>query len=41
MSETDIISYRIPTGVPFVYEFDEEIKPINRMPEYLVDDDEL
>ena len=41
MSDTDIIKYRIPTGVPFVYEFDEEIKPINRMPEYLVDDDEL
>jgi 2,3-bisphosphoglycerate-dependent phosphoglycerate mutase len=41
MSEVDIISYRIPTGVPFVYEFDEEIKPINPMPEYLVDADEL
>lgn len=28
MSDKDIVSYNIPTGIPFVYEFDRDLKPI-------------
>lgn len=39
MSEEEIIKYNIPTGVPFVYEFDEHLNPVKDY--YLLDEDEL
>ena len=39
MSEEEIIKYNIPTAVPFVYEFDENLKPIKDY--YLLDEKEL
>lgn len=39
LSETDILELNIPTGVPLVYEFDEEFKPICRY--YLGDAEEV
>jgi 2,3-bisphosphoglycerate-dependent phosphoglycerate mutase len=39
MSEKEIIKYNIPTGVPFVYEFDKDLNPIKNY--YLLDDAEL
>ena len=39
MNEKDIIKYNIPTGVPFVYEFDKDLNPIANF--YLLNDTEL
>lgn len=39
LSEREIISVNIPTGVPLVYDFDENFKIINK--EYLINKDEL
>ena len=39
MSEEDILKYNIPTGVPLVFEFDDDLHPIRDY--YLLDDDEL
>lgn len=39
MNEKEIISYNIPTAVPLVYEFDQNLKPINNF--YLMDEKEL
>lgn len=39
MSEEDIIKLNIPTGVPLVYELDEDLKPIKHY--YLGDPDEI
>lgn len=39
MSEEEIIKYNIPTGVPFVYEFDENLNAVKNY--YLLDDAEL
>ena len=36
MNEEEIIKYNIPTGVPFVYEFDKDLKPIANF--YLLND---
>ena len=38
ISETEIVSLNIPTGVPLVYELDEELKPIKHY--YLGDPEE-
>jgi hypothetical protein len=29
VSDTDIVDLNIPTGIPLVYELDEELKPVN------------
>jgi 2,3-bisphosphoglycerate-dependent phosphoglycerate mutase len=39
LSEDEILELNIPTGVPLVYEFDENLKPIKRY--YLGDADEI
>ena len=39
MSEDEILKYNIPTAVPLVFEFDENLTPIKNY--YLLDDDEL
>jgi len=39
MGEDEIVKYNIPTGVPFVYEFDENLKPTDHY--YLLDEAEL
>lgn len=39
MSDSEIIKYNIPTGIPLVYEFDETLKPIKNY--YLIDEKEL
>ena len=39
MSEAEILKYNIPTAVPFVYEFDNDMKPLNNY--YLLDEEEL
>jgi len=39
MSEKDIINYNIPTGVPLVYEFDQDLKPIKNY--YIASDEEI
>ena len=39
MNKEEIIKYNIPTGVPFVYEFDKDLKPIANF--YLLNDAEL
>lgn len=39
MSEQEIINYNIPTGIPFVYEFDDNLNPIKNY--YLLDEAEL
>ena len=39
MDEETILKYNIPTGVPFIYEFDENLTPVKDY--YLLDDDEL
>ena len=39
MSEEEIIKLNIPTGVPLVYELDEELKPIRHY--YLGDPEEI
>jgi 2,3-bisphosphoglycerate-dependent phosphoglycerate mutase len=30
MSESDIVEFNIPTGIPMLYELDEQLQPINR-----------
>ena len=30
MSEEDIVEFNIPTGIPLVYEFDDELKVLRR-----------
>ena len=39
MNEKEIIKYNIPTGVPFVYEFDKDLKPLTNF--YLLNEAEL
>lgn len=39
MSEADILKYNIPTAVPLVYEFDQDLIPLKHY--YLLDEDEL
>lgn len=39
ISEEDIIGLNIPTAVPLIYEFDENMKPIRNY--YLADPEEL
>ena len=39
MSEEAILKYNIPTAVPLVYEFDQDLIPIKNY--YLLDDEEL
>ena len=39
MSEDEILKYNIPTAVPLVYEFDQDLNPLKSY--YLLDDDEL
>ncbi len=39
MSEEDIVKYNIPTAVPLVFEFDQDLKPIKHY--YLMDEEEL
>lgn len=39
VSEEEIVGINIPTAVPLVYEFDENLKPINNF--YLADPEEL
>ncbi|MCK9223954.1 MAG: 2,3-diphosphoglycerate-dependent phosphoglycerate mutase [Candidatus Muirbacterium halophilum] len=39
MSEAEILKLNIPTGIPLVYELDENLKPIKKY--YLADDDKL
>lgn len=41
MSEEEILAYNIPTGVPFIYDFDKELHALHKMPKYLIDEDEL
>lgn len=37
MSEEDILKYNIPTGTPFIYEFDRHLNPLKFY--YLLGDD--
>jgi 2,3-bisphosphoglycerate-dependent phosphoglycerate mutase len=30
MSESDIVEFNIPTGIPMLYELDEQLQPISR-----------
>ena len=39
ISDSDIVELNIPTGVPLVYELDEELKPIKHY--YLGDQEEI
>ncbi|CAI2378475.1 unnamed protein product [Moneuplotes crassus] len=39
MSNEEILGYNIPTGIPFVYEFDEDLNVLNNY--YLIDEEEL
>ena len=39
LDEKEILGYNIPTGVPLVYEFDGEMKPIKNY--YLLEEKEL
>ena len=39
MSNEEITGYNIPTGIPFVYEFDEDLNVVNNY--YLIDEEEL
>lgn len=39
LSEADVLELNIPTGVPLVYELDDDLKPIKHY--YLMDSDEL
>ena len=39
MSEKDILNYNVPTGVPLVYEFDQDLIPLKNY--YLLDQEEL
>merc|ERR1719491_2785674 len=39
MDEKEILGYNIPTGIPLVFEFDENLKPLKHY--YLLDEAEL
>ena len=39
MSEKDILNYNVPTGVPLVYELDQDLIPLKNY--YLLDQEEL
>jgi len=39
MSETEILEFNIPTGIPLVYELDENLRPLRRY--YLADEEKL
>ena len=39
MADSEIVGVNIPTGVPLVYEFDDNMKAINHY--YLMDEEEL
>jgi 2,3-bisphosphoglycerate-dependent phosphoglycerate mutase len=39
MSESEILKYNIPTAVPLVFEFDQDLNPLKNY--YLLNDDEL
>jgi len=39
MSEKEILNYNVPTGVPLVYEFDQDLIPLKNY--YLLDPEEL
>ena len=39
MSDQEIVEYNIPTGIPFVYEFDKDLNPIKFY--YLMDEAEV
>lgn len=39
MSEDEILKYNIPTAVPLVYEFDQDLNPLKNY--YLLDEDEV
>lgn len=39
MSDEDIVEYNIPTGIPLVYELDENLTPLRKF--YLADEDRL
>lgn len=39
MSEDDILHFNIPTGIPLVYQLDDNLKPINRY--FLADEEKL
>jgi 2,3-bisphosphoglycerate-dependent phosphoglycerate mutase len=39
MADDEIVGVNIPTGVPLVYEFDDNMKAINHY--YLMDEEEL
>ena len=39
MSENEILEFNIPTGIPMVYEFEDNLSVIRRY--YLADDDKL
>jgi 2,3-bisphosphoglycerate-dependent phosphoglycerate mutase len=30
MSEADIVEFNIPTGIPMLYELDEQLQPVSR-----------
>ena len=39
MSEKEIVEYNIPTGIPFVFEFDKDLNPTKFY--YLMDEEEV
>lgn len=39
MSDDEIVGHNIPTGIPFVYEFDKDLNVLKHY--YLLDEDEL
>ncbi|CAI2378870.1 unnamed protein product [Moneuplotes crassus] len=39
LSDEEIVGYNIPTGIPFVYEFDEDLKVVRNY--YLIEEEEL
>jgi 2,3-bisphosphoglycerate-dependent phosphoglycerate mutase len=39
MSEDEILHFNIPTGIPLVYQLDDNLKPINRY--FLADEEKL
>ena len=39
MSDQEIVEYNIPTGIPFVYEFDKDLNPLKFY--YLMEESEV
>ena len=39
MSEDEILKFNVPTGIPFIYELDANLKPTNRF--FLADEEKL